>query len=504
MQENNSKGMVKQSTNLLSSGWATCILSDFCDLEMGQSPNSSTYNSQGVGIPFYQGKSEFGAVYPKPEKYCSQPNKIALPGDTLISVRAPVGPTNLCPHKACIGRGLAAIRPLDEVKPKFVLHLFRNLEKKIAGKGTGTTFQAITKDVLVNLRLHVPPIAEQQRIVDKIEELFSDLDSGIDSLKTAQQQLKVYRQAVLKWAFEGKLTAQWREEQQRQGKLESADTLLAQIKAEREQRYQGRYQEPLLPEADLLPDLPKGWHLVTLDQLSILITSGSRGWAQYYAEEGDYFIRAQDINTDRLELSQVAHVNLPKAVEGRRTSVNTGDLLITITGANVTKSALVNIKLSKTAYVNQHVGLVRLTERVNHKFIYYWIVSPQNGRSQLIESAYGAGKPGLNLTNLKEVIIALPPLAEQDQVIEEIESRLSICDRIEADIETNLKKAEALRQSILKQAFEGKLVPQDPSDEPASVLLERIRTEREQMNLAEKESKRAKVNRETANDLMSN
>lgn len=230
--------MANNFTDFPSSGWATCLLPDFCDLEMGQSPNSSTYNSQGVGIPFYQGKSEFGAVYPKPEKYCSQPNKIALPGDTLLSVRAPVGPTNLCPHKACIGRGLAAIRPLDAVDPKFVLYLFRSLEKEIAGKGTGTTFKAITKDFLVNLPLKVPPLAEQQRIVDKIEELFSDLDSGINSLKTAQQQLKVYRQAVLKWAFEGKLTAQWREEQQRQGKLESADTLLAQIKAEREHRYQ--------------------------------------------------------------------------------------------------------------------------------------------------------------------------------------------------------------------------------------------------------------------------
>lgn len=492
-QANKPKEMAENFTDLPSSDWVTCLLLDFCDLEMGQSPNSSTYNSQGIGIPFYQGKSEFGSVYPTPQKYCSQPNKIALPGDTLLSVRAPVGPTNLCPHKACIGRGLAAIRPLDAVDPKFVLYLFRNLEKEIAGQGTGTTFKAITKDFLVNLPLKVPPLAEQQRIVDKIEELFSDLDSGINSLKTAQQQLKVYRQAVLKWAFEGKLTAQWREEQQRQGKLASADTLLAQIKAEREQRYQGRYQAPLLPEADSLPDLPKGWHLVTLDQLSLLITSGSRGWAKYYSESGDFFIRAQDINTDRLRLDQIAFVKPPEGAEGNRTSVQLEDLLITITGANVTKSALVNIELPKAAYVNQHVGLVRLTELVNRRFIYYWIISPQNGRSQLTNSAYGAGKPGLNLTNLKEVVVALPSLGEQDQIVEEIESRLSICDQLEADIEANLKKAEALRQSILKQAFEGKLVPQNPNDEPAAVLLERIRAEREAQKARGNTDKKAKA-----------
>jgi type I restriction enzyme S subunit len=400
-------------------------------------------------------------------------------GSILFSSRAPIGYVAIASGDVSTNQGFKSLVPSENIFGEYIYYYLKASKQLAEEYASGTTFKELSGKAFANLPVPLPPFAEQQRIVDKIEELFSDLDSGIDSLKTAKQQLKVYRQAVLKWAFEGKLTAQWREEQQRQGKLASADTLLAQIKAEREQRYQGRYQEPLLPEADLLLDVPKGWHLVTLDQLSILITSGSRGWAQYYSETGDYFIRAQDINTDRLELDHVSYVKPPQGAEGKRTSVQLGDLLITITGANVTKSALVNLELPKAAYVNQHVGLVRLTELVDRKFIYYWIISPQNGRSQLTESAYGAGKPGLNLTNLKEVIVALPSLAEQNQVVEEIESRLSICDQLEADIEANLKKAEALRQSILKQAFEGKLVPQDPNDEPASVLLERIRAERE-------------------------
>jgi type I restriction enzyme S subunit len=348
----------------------------------------------------------------------------------------------------------------------------------------------VSFDQLGIFKLLLPPLAEQHRIVEKIEELFSDLDDGIASLKKAQQQLKVYRQAVLKWAFEGKLTAQWREEQQQQGKLESAETLLEQIKAERDRRYQGKYQEPLMPQLSSPPQVPEEWSLVTLDQLSLLITSGSRGWAKYYSDSGDFFIRAQDINTDSLRLDQVAYVNPPKGSEGQRTSVQLGDLLITITGANVTKSALVNIDLKKAAYVNQHVGLVRLSKLVNPKFVYYWIVSPENGRAQLTKSAYGAGKPGLNLTNLKEVIVVLPSLQEQFQIVEEIESRLSICDSLEATIADNLDRAEALRQSILKQAFEGKLVPQDPNDEPASVLLERIRISNAAQAQDKKQTKR--------------
>ncbi|HEY9751881.1 MAG TPA: restriction endonuclease subunit S [Coleofasciculaceae cyanobacterium] len=148
------------------------------------------------------------------------------------------------------------------------------------------------------------------------------------------------------------------------------------------------------------------------------------------------------------------------------------------------------MNLEKAAYVNQHVGLVKLSKLVNAKFVYYWIVSPQNGRAQLTKFAYGAGKPGLNLTNLKEVIVALPSLQEQNQIVSEIESRLSICDSLEATIAENLKRAEALRQSILKQAFEGKLVPQDPNDEPASVLLERIRISKAAQAEDNKQTKR--------------
>lgn len=235
--------MIDVNSKELPKGWNKCKLPEFCILVMGQSPPSETYNTDGLGLPFYQGKTEFGALYPTPVKYCFEPNKIAENGDILISIRAPVGPTNISPHKACIGRGLAAIRPLGGVSSKFILLLFRSIEPVLSKQGTGTTFKAITKDFLDGLELVIPHLGEQHRIVEKIEELFSDLDKGIESLKTTQQQLKIYRQAVLKWAFEGRLTAKWREDKKQQGELKSADELLAQIKAEREKRYQQQLQD---------------------------------------------------------------------------------------------------------------------------------------------------------------------------------------------------------------------------------------------------------------------
>ena len=163
------------------------------------------------------------------------PQKVAKQGATLLSVRAPVGPTNLARRDCCIGRGLAGLHPCEEIEPKFLLYLFRNIEPVLSGKGTGSTFKAITKGFIEDLEFNLPPLAEQHRIVAKIEELFSELDKGVESLETARTQIKVYRQAVLKHAFEGKLTARWREENK--DKLETPEQLLARIKQERKARY---------------------------------------------------------------------------------------------------------------------------------------------------------------------------------------------------------------------------------------------------------------------------
>jgi len=316
--------------------------------------------------------------------------------------------------------------------------------EKISENRMGIAVPNVNANKLKSIFIPIPPEKEQHRIVAKIEELFSELDKGIESLKTAREQLKVYRQAVLKHAFEGKLTAQW-------------------------------------------PKSP--WLRTTLGEKLSFLTSGSRGWARYYAEQGDIFIRAQNLKHDFLDLQDVAFVKLPGKSEGMRTRVQAGDLLITLTGANVTKTAFVKSDIG-TAFVSQHVALVRPSEDCYTDFLYWYLVAEAEGRKQLNKMAYGAGKPGLNLDNIRSVEISLPCITEQKEIVSIINAMLTIQENLTSDIEGQIHKAETLRQSILKKAFSGQLVEQDPSDEPASVLLERIRAEKVQQVPRKKATKR--------------
>src|SRR5439155_11876125 len=186
-------------------------------------------------------------------------------------------------------------------------------------------------------------------------------------------------------------------------------------------------------------------------------------------------IRAQNINSDFLNLDDIAFVRPPVSAEGLRTKVQQYDILITITGANVTKSALV-AKPTEDAYVSQHVALVRLRDVRLAKFLFHCVISPARGRKQLQAAAYGQGKPGLNLENIRGVVVGLPPLAEQQEIVRRVEGLFALADQLELRLSKARGQVDKLTPSLLALAFAGKLVPQDPSDEPASRLLERIRT----------------------------
>ncbi len=313
----------------------------------------------------------------------------------------------------------------------------------------------VSFDQIGEFEILIPPPPEQHRIVAKIEELFSGLDKGIESLRTAREQLKVYRQVVLKHAFEGRLTKEWRSEHLTGDSLEWSETPLGSILS--------------------------------------LVTSGSRGWATYYSTRGDIFIRAQNLKHDRLALDDVAFVSLPngKTSEGTRTRVQAGDVLITITGANVTKTGFVREDIG-TAYVSQHVALARPTEAISPEFLYWFLVAEAGGRRQLNAAAYGAGKPGLNLDNIRSVIVPLPNLAEQAEIVRRMSRLLSFADSADIDIDLSLQKTQALRQAILKAAFSGRLAEQDPNDEPASALLQRIRVKKKP---AEEKARRTRKKR---------
>lgn len=397
--------------------WSWVKLGDVCEIVMGQSPPSSTYNTDQIGLPFFQGKAEFTEIYPEVRKWCSEPKKIAKPLDILVSVRAPVGSTNIANKKCCIGRGLAALRYPD--CNKYIFYYFRLIENKLDELGTGSTFKAISRKTLNDFEISLPPLSEQKKIVGKIEELFSDLENGVASFKKAKEQIKLYRQSVLASAFNGKLIGN--------GNIDKKN------------------------------GLPKGWEWVKNKDLLKYVTSGSRDWKKYYSSSGARFIRTQDINTNKLNLENTAYVNLPEKVEGKRSLVEEGDLLMTITGANVGKVAIVDFPI-KEAYVSQSVALLKYLDKKITKYLWYYFQAPDFGKTFIEKLVYGMGRPVLSLENMREVKVIICPYEQQKLIISEIEMRYSEADNLEKALDESLTKAEALRQSILKKAFEGRLI----------------------------------------------
>ena len=210
-------------------GWVWTTLEEISEIILGQSPPSSTYNTDGEGLPFYQGKLEFGKLYPTPRKWCTAPKKIAQKGDVFISIRAPVGPTNLCPEKSAVGRGLAAIRGLHGIQPFFILHLLRRFENEITSRGTGTTFNAITGNQLKTFQIPLPPLTEQKQIASEIERYLSVADEIEATIKSELKHAERLRQSILKHAFSGKLVSQDPND-------EPASVLLERIRTKKEHK----------------------------------------------------------------------------------------------------------------------------------------------------------------------------------------------------------------------------------------------------------------------------
>ena len=267
-------------------------------------------------------------------------------------------------------------------------------------KGTGTPH--LNPDLLRKQKIYVPSIEEQDRIVSRIEELFSELDKGVETLKIIKEQLAVYRQAVLKMAF-----ASMNEKK-------------------------------------------------TIREVSSLVTSGSRGWAKYYSEEGVRFIRITDLTRDKIKLKNnaIQRVLLPEDAEGKRSRLHGNDVLISIT-ADLGSIALVPEDIEE-AYINQHIAVVRFVNCHQGEFM-AWYLKSDYGQKELLRNKRGGGKLGLGLDDIRNTSVPIVKDEIADKVVAEIESRMSVCDSIEKTVDTALSQAEAMRQSVLKKAFEGGL-----------------------------------------------
>lgn len=363
----------------------------------------------------------------------------------------------------------------------------------------------------------VPPLNEQKRIVAKIEELFSELDNGIASLKTAREQLKVYRQAVLKHAFEGKLTAKWREENA--DKLESPEQLLVRIQQEREASYQrqleewkaavkewdangkdgkkpGRPKEP--PQLELLDStLPIGWLTVSLNWLLTTekkpMTTGPFGTALKKSEhqpEGVPVLGIENIGNGKFFSGNKIFVTEEKAEELAPFKVHPGDIVISRSGT-VGEICEVPEKIDN-ALISTNLLRVSLDNTFILSPFFVLMFQGGNVKLQVKDLCKGSSREFLNQSILSSIKYPVCGLEEQKALLEQLEMIFANIEQQEKEIVLSLEKAETLRQSILKKAFSGQLVPQDPSDEPASELLARIQAEKEFVN-TEKAKKTNKI-----------
>lgn len=419
-------------------------LNDCCTIIAGQSPESKYYNTDGIGLPFFQGKADFGELYPTIRVYCSQPTKIAEKDDILLSVRAPVGPTNLAPCKVCIGRGLTAIRPSDALNLKYVLFFFRYFEAQLQQKGAGTTFKAISQDVVKNLEIPVPPLDEQERIVARIEELFSQLDSGVETLRKIKQQLAVYRQAVLREAFEGRLSTEWRKEHPECSPARDYESIA--IKG-------STYKDTSGDENEIQVAFPDTWIKLRMgDVFPVEVGATPSRRVPEYWNGAINWVSSGEVRFNRIFSTDERITE--EGLENSSTNVQpAGTIMLAMIGEGKTRGQAAILEIPAAHNQNTAAILVPVTP-CDSKYIYYFLqMNYENTR----RVGSGNNQKALNKERVRALRFPFTSFAEQHVIVEAIESRLSVCDSIEQTVDAALQQAKAMRQSILKQAFEGEL-----------------------------------------------
>ena len=413
----------------------------------------------------FGGFDRTGLVFLNNEQADKLSNVIVQTDDVLLNITgASIGRVTIAPNDmagARVNQHVTIIRSTSELSPRFLTIFLASpsIQRMIAEVQVGATRQALTKAMIEQFEIPLPPLAEQKRIVAKVEELMA----LCDQLEAQQQERQTrhaalvqaslarftqdptpanlqllfhpsytvspadLRKTILTLAVQGKLVPQ-------DPKDEPAPTSFPGLK-------------PVISESD--EKVPQPWMVCRYRELTSLVTSGSRGWKEFYSEKGAVFIRTQNIKTDTLILDDVAFVDLPKSVEGLRTQVEKDDILITITGANVTKAARVEEQIAE-AYVSQHIALTRPRWSSMSKWLHLCFISDGAARGQLAELAYG-DKPGLNLNNIRELIFPVPPLAEQRRIVAKVEELLALVDELETQLVASRTVAQNLLAALVRE-----------------------------------------------------
>lgn len=460
----------------LPKGWVETTLGDVLSIEMGQSPPSYSYNIEGIGMPFMQGKTEFGKTYPTISKYTTDPKKIVEKGTILLSVRAPIGPTNVANTKMCIGRGLAGLSS-KVIPTNFILYYLRSIEELLDSLGTGTTFKSISANKIHTVAFPLPPLPEQVRIFAKLDKLFVQHEKIKKALDRIPQLLKNFRQQVLTQAATGKLTEQWRE-----GK--TLDTLTYDILEHSKKEIREQNQKKHKPSSRVrfkentkgireIYELPNSWIWVNLDQVTWNVSDGPHYSPNYVnINDGKRFISMRNINSNGIDFSGCKYVSYGDHNEFIKRGVpETGDILYT-KGGSTGIACLVGDDTDFSYWV--HVALLKPVKKVVNSTYLKNCLNSELCYRQSQAFTHGVGNQDLGLTRMIFIAFPLPTFQEQQEIVRRVESLFAKADALEVHYQTLKEKVDTLPQTILHKAFKGELVPQLPTDGDAKDLLAEI------------------------------
>lgn len=413
-------------TKQLPEGWKEDLLGNIFHTTSGGTPsrkNVEYYNGNILWVK--SGELDKGLITDTEEKITEEAvknssAKIFPKGTLLIALYgATIGKLGFLGVDATTNQAICGIFENDKMSLKFLYHYLFHKRNKLIEQGAGGAQPNISQTILKNLVVPIPPLPEQHRIVGKIEELFSSLEKGIECLKTAQAQLLTYRQAVLKYAFEGKLT------------------------------------HPNLPEGSL----PAGWEEKKIHEISDVF-GGLAFKSGNFKSEGKYqVLRIGNIKQGRIRLEEnpvFLSIIDEKTVTKGLLKIN--DIVITQTGTKGKRDYGFTALIKKDKLLlNQRNAVIRCNTSCLPKFLQFYTWTDLFRNQFFANETGNVGQGNVGVKGITDTIIFLPSLPEQESIVGEIETRLSVCDSVQASIEANLTKAGVLRQSILKRAFEGKL-----------------------------------------------
>ena len=495
----------------LPNGWAATTLGAVADWSSGGTPSRKRAEFFGGDIPWVK-TGELTEKYIRETEETltglgvrNSSAKVFPKGSVGIAMYgATIGKVSIWGIDASTNQACAVARPINGVvSSEFLYHFLHSERAALVGEGKGGAQPNISQGLLKAWPIVLPPLNEQRRIVARTEALFDEIDRGVKSLREAKRAIALYRQSLLKSAFEGRLTSDWRAANA--DKLESPDALLQRIREEREKRYRTSQDDwkkrlaewesggkagrrpprprsatpPAILEAESSRSgaLPQGWLRLTVESVGTIQLGRQRSPKNRSKQFPTKYIRAANITEQGLALDDLLDMDFqPHELDTYR--LRQGDLLLVEasgSGTQVGKPAIWADQVPNCCF--QNTVIRHQPHCPDFAIFLLWLYRYFYVSGKFAQVAGGVGINHLSASRFAQIPLPICSLAEQAEIVRILEDRLEKADSLDKEIDANLVRAEALRQSILTKALSGQLVPQDPADEPATILLQRIEAE---------------------------